>query len=192
MEMLLAWLKAFGGLVTSPFYYLALLFIALHVRKQTSIERKLFSVKLHTWWSEWGQTVLWGALVGVGVSIGFLFLGASIAGSTLLMLWIVALLLAVVRVRYMCFAYAAGVLGLAQVGAGLLDPASLPGGAAIVVRELQAMHLPSVLALVGVLHLAEAALVYKMAGRLATPLFFEGKRGKTVGGYQLQGFWPVP
>jgi len=192
MEMLLAWLKASGGLVTSPFYYLALLFIALHVRKQTSIERKLFSVKLHTWWSEWGRTVLWGALVGVGVSIGFLFLGASITGSTLLMLWVVALLLAVVRVRYMCFAYAAGVLGLAQVGAGWIDPAALPEGAAIVVRELQAMHLPSVLALVGVLHLAEAALVYKMAGRLATPLFFEGKRGKTVGGYQLQGFWPVP
>jgi len=192
MDILYEWLRSFGTLWTSPFYYLALLYIALHVRKQTAIERKLFSVKLHSWWSEWWRTLFWGALVGAGVSVVFLFLGATLTVPTLVMLWVLAVLLSLFRVRYFCFAYAAGVLGLLQVAAGGLDGASLPEGVAMFARELDAVHMPSVLALVGVLHLAEAALVYKMAGRLATPLFFEGKRGKTVGGYQLQGFWPVP
>jgi len=192
MDVLHEWLRAFGALWTSPFYYAALLYVALHARKQTAIERKLFSVKLHTWWGEWGRSLLWGALVGVSVSALFLFFGARLSVPTLLLLWVLAALLSIARVRYFCFAYAAGLLGLLQVAVGRADAASLPGGVARLVSELQAVHLPSVLALVGVLHLAEAALVYKMAGRLATPLFFEGKRGKTVGGYQLQGFWPVP
>ncbi|WP_309121741.1 PDZ domain-containing protein [Paenibacillus sp.] len=192
MEVLNEWLRAFGTLWTSPFYYLALLFIALHARKQTVIERKLFSVKLHSWWSEWWRMLLWGAAVGASVSVVFLFLGAKLSIPALLLLWVLAVLLSFARVRYFCFAYAAGVLGLLQAAVGWIDAATLPPTAATLVFEVQSVHLPSVLALVGVLHLAEAALVYKMAGRLATPLFFEGKRGKTVGGYQLQGFWPVP
>jgi hypothetical protein len=48
------------------------------------------------------------------------------------------------------------------------------------------------LVLVALLHLAEAALVRWQGDRLATPLFLESKRGKLLGGYVLQGFWPVP
>jgi len=96
------------------------------------------------------------------------------------------------RVRYLCFAYAAGVIGLLQAAVGFVDADSLSGGAAMFVREIESVHMPSVFALVGLLHVAEAALVYATAARFATPLFFEGKRGKPVGGYQMQGFWPVP
>jgi hypothetical protein len=46
--------------------------------------------------------------------------------------------------------------------------------------------------LVALLHLAEALLVRRQGDRISTPLFLEGKRGKLVGGYMLQGFWPVP
>ncbi len=192
MDVLYEWLRAFGTLWTSPFYYAALLYVALQARKQTAIERKLFSVKLHSWWGEWIRLLLWGAVVGVSVSIVFLFFGATLTVPTLLILWVLAALLSIARVRYFCFAYAAGVLGLLQVAVRWVNGHALPEGIAMLAGEIQAVHLPSVLALVGVLHLAEAALVYKSAGRLATPLFFEGKRGKTVGGYQLQGFWPVP
>jgi len=192
MDMFYDGLRAFGGLWTSPFYYLAALWVAWHARKQTAIERKLFSVKLHTWWHEWWRTVLWGAIVGVGISTVFLFIGASVNGSALILLWIAALLLSAFRVRYLCFAYAAGVVGLLQAAVGFVDADSLAGGAAMLVREIESVHMPSVFALVGLLHVAEAALVYATAERLATPLFFEGKRGKPVGGYQMQGFWPVP
>lgn len=192
MDTLYAWLQAFAGLWTAPFYYAALLFVLLRVRRQTSIERKLFAVKLHSWWSEWWRIALWGAVAGVGASIVFLFLGAAVTLPALSMLWIIALLLAAARVRFLCFAYAAGVLGLAQAALSGMDAAALPSFAGYVVGEVQAIHLPSLFALVGVLHLAEAALVRAQAARLATPLFFEGKRGKPVGGYQLQGYWPVP
>jgi hypothetical protein len=43
-----------------------------------------------------------------------------------------------------------------------------------------------------VLHLLEGILMRIQGPRLASPLFVESKRGKIVGGYHLQGFWPLP
>ncbi|KAI7262144.1 hypothetical protein KC345_g9521 [Hortaea werneckii] len=54
------------------------------------------------------------------------------------------------------------------------------------------MDIPALLALAALLHLAEALLARWQGARLATPLFLAGKRGKVVGGYQLQAFWPLP
>ncbi|MCI3923353.1 PDZ domain-containing protein [Paenibacillus sp. TRM 82003] len=195
MNIVNEWLQAFAGLWTSPFYYLALLWIAWQGRKQMTIERKLFSVKLHAWWGDWWRTVVWGAVVGLTVSVVFLFLGSSLTLPTLMLLWVIALLLSTARVRYFCFAYAAGVLGLLQaltLAAGDGALAAWPQGLSMLAGEIRTAHMPSVFALVGVLHAAEAFLVWRMAGRLATPLFFEGKRGRPVGGYRMQGFWPVP
>lgn len=57
---------------------------------------------------------------------------------------------------------------------------------------LRNVHMPSLLALVAVLHFIEAMLIRWQGSRAASPLFFQGKRGKIVGGYHLHGFWPVP
>ena len=194
MNIVYEWLRGFAGIWMSPFYYVALVFIAIYVRKQITIERRLFSAKLHRGWSEWWRIVVWGGAVGAAVSAVFLLLGATLTIPTLIWLWVLALLLSTVRVRYFCFAYAAGVLGVLQAGlnALALDVSALPSALAVAVDAVVDAHMPSVFALVGVLHIAEAVLVYKMAGRLATPLFFEGKRGKPIGGYLLQAFWPVP
>lgn len=54
------------------------------------------------------------------------------------------------------------------------------------------MDIPALLVLAGMLHLAEALLARWQGARLAAPLFLEGKRGKVIGGYQLEAFWPLP
>ncbi|MCF6944235.1 hypothetical protein, partial [Klebsiella pneumoniae] len=54
------------------------------------------------------------------------------------------------------------------------------------------LDIPALLALVAVLHLAEALLIRLQGATFANPLFIEGKRGKLVGGYQMQVFWPIP
>ncbi|WJH36327.1 PDZ domain-containing protein [Paenibacillus sp. CC-CFT747] len=65
-------------------------------------------------------------------------------------------------------------------------------GRRLAARSALAVHVPSLLVLTAVLHLMEGLLVRRQGARLALPLFLESKRGKLVGGYQLQGFWPVP
>ena len=192
MEQVQVWLGAFAALWTTPFYYAALLLVAVLLYRQTAIERKLFAVKLHAWWDELWRALLWGALAGLAASAVFLFAGAALTLPGLILLWSAALLLSILRIRFMCFAYAAGVIGLLQAALSWTDAAALPELSAVLVREIQAVHLPSLFLLVGVLHLAEAVLVRFTAARLATPLFFDGKRGKAVGGYRIQAVWPVP
>jgi hypothetical protein len=184
---------AAARLLSQPFYYAALLLIILSYIRQTRTERKLFHVRLHAWPLLLGRAVLSGLLAGLAVSAGAAFVGMGLTPAAALWLWGTAAVLMLVRVRYLCFAYSAGVLGLLQWISGLLGLADGTGGllhqAALSLAELD---IPGLLLLVAGLHAAEALLVRRDGARFASPLFLEGKRGKLIGGYALQGYWPVP
>ncbi|WP_424766679.1 PDZ domain-containing protein [Paenibacillus sp. sgz302251] len=179
-------------LVAQPFYYIAVLFIILQYTRQIRMERKLFAVKLHNWPGLVMKAMLAGLLIGVGVSAVGAFLGAAMTPDAVLWLWGVAALLMLIRIRYLCFAYSAGVIALLQWMLGWTTLADRSDWIGAVTASLVNIDAAGLLVLVALLHLAEAALVRWQGDRLATPLFLEGKRGKLVGGYLLQGFWPVP
>ncbi|WP_410515270.1 PDZ domain-containing protein [Paenibacillus sp. BR2-3] len=179
-------------LLTQPYYYISLLFIALYYRWQVALERKLVHVKLHSWGKETWRTIWTGLVMGLLVSLAAILLGVSLSGTAVVILWIVSLLLLLVRVRYLCFAYSIGLLGIIQFMISFVPGAWESGGAGEVIRAVRELDMPALLALAALLHLAEALLVRLQGAKLASPLFLEGKRGKVVGGYQLQAFWPLP
>ncbi|QYR22133.1 PDZ domain-containing protein [Paenibacillus sp. sptzw28] len=192
LEMLSQAGSAVVQLIISPFYYLSLLLIMLQYMRQTRLERKLFHVRLHSWPKELGRTVLAGLLVGVLMSCAGLFLGVTVTGEAVLWMWGTAALLAVVRVRLLCFAYSVGLLGVLQWAVGWTTLPGSPGWIGTAASSLDRLDIPGLLLLVALMHLAEALLVRWQGDRLASPLFLAGKRGKLVGGYSLQGYWPVP
>jgi hypothetical protein len=180
---------------TQPFYYIAVILVMLIWRRQVYVERRLFSVKLHRPVAGALITIGAGIAAGVAASLVMTALGSRVTPETVYWLWGLALLFSLFRIRWMCFAYAAGALGVLQTAASVADGQALerlPDVLARIVHSLQSAHMPSVLALVAVMHLAEAALIRFHGTGLAMPIFVEGKRGKVVGGYQLQGYWPVP
>ncbi|MGG4144892.1 PDZ domain-containing protein [Paenibacillus algorifonticola] len=179
-------------LLVQPFYYVAILFILLQYTKQIKLERQLFAVKLHIWPRLLGRAIVTGLLVGLAVSLVGAFIGVAVTQQSVMWLWGVSALLMLFRIRYLCFAYAAGVLGLLQWIVGFTPLASGEGIVSQVAASLAAMDMIGLFMLVALLHLAEALLVRNQGGKLATPLFLSGKRGKIVGGYMLQSFWPVP
>jgi hypothetical protein len=185
------WLEACVLLLSQPFYYLGIVFIILLYRRQILLERKLFHTKLHSLINEVWRTLLFGLLAGAAVSLILMGAGAALQPSSLILLWPVALILSLFRVRFLCFAYAAGILGIVHL-AVLHTPVLRDQTNVWIVQALLDLHVPSLLALVAVLHLAEALLIRWQGPRMAAPLFVESKRGKIVGGYQLQGFWPLP
>nr|WP_246628036.1 PDZ domain-containing protein [Paenibacillus oenotherae] len=179
-------------LLLSPFYYLAILLIMLQYMRQTRLERKLFHVRLRAWPRQLGRTMLAGLIVGVIASCAGLFLGVSVTGEAVLWMWGTAALLAVIRVRYLCFAYAAGLLGVLQWGLGWSPLAERGDWLGTAAASLDRLDIPGLLVLVALMHVAEALLIRWQGARFASPLFLEGKRGKLVGAYALQGYWPVP
>ena len=54
------------------------------------------------------------------------------------------------------------------------------------------MHIATLMALVAILHLVEAALIFVNGYHGSSPMFFKHKSGKVVGGFALRKFWPMP
>lgn len=191
-ELLTSWGTAVLHLLIQPYYYIAILFIALYYRRQVALERKLIHVKLHSWGPETWRTVWTGGLMGLVVSLAAVALGVSVTYMAVACIWVVSLILMLFRVRYLCFAYAIGVLGIVQFVLSFFPGTLQSGAAGTVAGAVREMDIPALLVLAALLHVAEALLARWQGPRLATPLFLAGKRGKVVGGYQLQAFWPLP
>lgn len=196
LESAYAMLALFGEaalqLLAQPFYYIAVIFIVLQYSRQIRMERQLFAVKLHDWLSLTFKAVLTGLLIGLAISVAGAFIGAALTSSTVLWLWSIAAMLLLIRIRYLCFAYSAGIIVLLQWGTGFTALDERADWIGAMASSLASIDSVGLLLLVALLHLAEALLVRLQGDRLSTPLFLEGKRGKLVGGYMLQGFWPVP
>lgn len=192
LELLASWGTAVIHLLIQPYYYIALIFIALYYRRQVALERKLIHVKLHSWGRETWRTVWTGGVAGLVVSLAAVALGVSLSYTAVACIWVVSLVLMLFRVRYLCFAYSIGVLGIAQFVLSFFPDTLQSGAAGTIAGALREMDIPALLVLAALLHLAEALLARWQGARLATPLFLAGKRGKVVGGYQLQAFWPLP
>lgn len=182
----------FGQMLAQPFYYLGIVAVILLYRRQIVMERKLFHVRLHSLWSETWRAVLFGAAAGLAASAVMIFVGAAVSPESIYLLWGMMLLLSIARYRFLCLSYAVGVVGLLHAMFAFFPAVGDIAGLSWLARAVEPISLPSLLAAAGVLHLIEALLVRRQAARTATPLFYVGKRGKLVGGYHIQGFWPVP
>ncbi|OPH54519.1 serine protease [Paenibacillus ferrarius] len=185
-------LQALGQLLVNPFYYIGILFILLHYRKQIQMERKLFHTRLHSLLNETWRTVLWGWIGGLIASLLLLFIGVSVEADVVILLWVLTVVLVMFRIRFLCLAYAVGIMGLAQVILSWLPNSANLQADVPILGVVAGADIASLLVIVAVLHLLEGFLVGFQGARMATPLFLERKRGQIVGAQQLQGFWPVP
>jgi hypothetical protein len=183
-----AFLKAAG----QPFYYIGILFVILLYRRQIALERRLFATRLHSLAGVAVRTVLAGMIAGAAVSFAMAFVGATVPFGAVLWLWGVSIILALVKVRFICIAYSAGLLGLLHALVAAFPRALDWPVAGTLLKPLAELPVSSMLALVGLLHLLEAFFVQWQGAQMAMPMFIEGKRGKIVGAYQLQQYWPVP
>jgi len=191
-QLLMYGIDAGIQLLTQPFYYISILFVMLFYRRQVLVERKLFHVKLHSWGLQTWRTLLGGLAAGIGVSIVVAFLGISLSLEAIICIWVTSLILMLFHIRYLCFAYSIGLLGIIQFVLGWFPNWQPEGWIHQVTATILGLDIPALLALSAVLHFAEALLVRIQGSGFATPLFLEGKRGKLVGGYHMQSFWPLP
>ena len=184
--------RAAGAMLLQPYYYAAVLFIALLVQRQVRTERRLFHVRLTMWPRVIGPSLAAGAAVGAAVSAAFLFLGVRLTADAVYWLWGASLLLFLLRIRWLGYVYAAGLLGIVQWALGFFEWDAAPELFAKLEGSLADVDTGGLLLLAGVLQLAEAVLMRWRGSRQPGATFVEGKRGRLVGGYQLQSYWPVP
>lgn len=176
----------------TPFFWLVIFIVFIQYRRVVNMEKKLFGRAVNSVGTQTLYSLLFGILGGLFGSFFLLLLGISLDNIGIMYLWPVAILLFMLNPRFLCFAYAGGVIALVSLALQqlqLLHPgiAELP-----VLGGLLEIHLPGLLALVGILHLTEAFLILLSGHIGASPIYLKTPEGKLVGGFSMQRFWPLP
>lgn len=129
--------------------------------------------------------VLQGIIVGAITSIVIMTVGVPLYFSEYLALLMpFALLLSIFKMRFICISYPAGLLVLISL---LLNGQTIFN---ITLPDIQ-IHIPSIITIVGILHIMEGLLVMLTAHKEAVPVLSE-KNGQLIMGHFVFMNWPVP
>jgi len=163
------------SMLAHPVFWLVVALVALQYRRMASVKENFFGIKAPGVWRDVAAATLFGLAGGVLGSMLMVVIGLTLTESGLMYLWPVAILLMLINARFLCFAYAGGILALGKLLFGFPP-----------------VNIPQVLALVAILHMVESLLILVSGHLGAVPAYFKDRNGKVVGGFTLQKFWPIP
>ncbi|MDD2443279.1 MAG: PDZ domain-containing protein, partial [Desulfotomaculaceae bacterium] len=171
-------IKTFLQAFTDPAFLLLFLVvlavIAVQYGRMDKLREEFFGQKTGKKLTDLLAAAGFGLLGGLAGSILSVFTGLTIS-QELYYLWPVAIILMLINIRFLCFAYAGGILALSNLFFGFPQ-----------------INAPQILALVAVLHMVESFLILVSGHLGAVPAYIKGDGGKIVGGFTLQKFWPIP
>ncbi len=162
-------------LLVEPMFWLVVLLVGMQYRRMNAMREHFYGVLLKPNWNEVATATLFGLAGGLLGSLVMVLIGVTLTGSGLIYIWPLALLLMLINARFICFAYAGGILALSRILFGFPQ-----------------VNVSQVLALVAVLHMVESVLILFSGHLGAVPSFFRDRSGRVVGGFALQKFWPIP
>lgn len=171
-------------------FWVVLLLVGFQYKRLAANETQLIGRPKYSIRWQVLYSALFGLAGGLLASSLLVFFGISLMEIGIIYVWPLAILLLLVHPRYLCFAYAGGLVGafsalltlLAQLWPGLTEG---------VLSGVAGIHIPGLLALIGILHLTESFLIAVSGHLFPSPLYIKTDNG-VVGGYSLQKFWPLP
>jgi hypothetical protein len=172
-------------------FWIVLLIIYSQYRRLLSVEKKLFGSPRTDVRQRLLHSLAYGTAGGFCASILLFLLGVSLTNIGVYFILPLALLLMLLKTRFLCFAYAGGLIALLAATLQLF-----PGVVALLeatfLKGLVTLHVPGLLSLVAVLHFTESILIRFSGHRHCSPVYVKTAAGKVVGGFNLQTFWPLP
>jgi len=158
----------------------ALILVFIQYRRVSSSETELYGIPKHSPIAETLFSLLVGVIGGVAGSLVLSLAGIGLVelpgtASALLFLWPVSVVLGAINPRFICFAYSATLISVVSLATGW-----------------PRVDVPSLVGLVGVIHMVEALLIWLSGASCATPMSINGQREEAVPGFRLQRYWPVP
>jgi len=191
-ELLQVFIYVFLAALISPVFWLVILLAFIQYRRISKMEQRLFGRTINKVWLQTITSLGYGVLGGFLASLILVALGLSLEQIGLYFIWPVALILLLIHPRFLCFAYAGGIVGAAALLARLAASIYPEIASSNPVDELLKVQLPALLVLISLLHLIEAFLIYLGGHKGSTPLYYKKPGGDVVGGFSMQRFWPMP
>lgn len=172
-----------GSLLMNPLFWIVIGIAYIIYNKSTYMEERMLGYRIPAW-VKLKNSMLVGLLAGLlgsgvavllGITVEKYGMNSGNGSSGILYLWIIALMLSLFNIRYLCFSYAGGIVALMNLIFGF--PGINPMG---------------IIALVGILHMVESLLIWLDGFSDAVPVFLKRNDGNIVGGYVMNRIWPLP
>ncbi|NLK43822.1 MAG: PDZ domain-containing protein [Tissierellia bacterium] len=157
----------------SPFFILVFSIICFQYYQISKMEKKYLGYKKSLLMKAIVST-FFGILGGIITTVAFLYLGVVAIPKDYLYILFVVIILSFFNPRFMCFSYGGGIVFLSSLILGFPK-----------------IEISQVMSVVAVLHIVESLLILVDGWRHKLPIYFESKN-RTVGGYMMNRFWPVP
>ena len=175
------WLELFQLLVLTmltvlvePLFWIVMAIVAFQYRQMQRNQLAMFGVAGPPLTRQVFWAFIYGTFGGVMGSVVLTLVGVNIERMGFQYIWPLAITLALINMRVLCFAYAGGLVAISNALFGWPN-----------------VDVPQVLALVAALHVTESVLIAISRRYGATPVIIKhGER--LVGGFNLQNFWPLP
>lgn len=158
-----------------PVFWLIVGFLGVQYWQMKRNQQRMFGIAIHSLRHQILLAAFYGTVGGVLGSFLLTLVGVTLNQLGFNYMWPLALLLMMVSTRFLCFAYAGGIVALANVLFGWPD-----------------VNVPQIMALVAILHVTESLLIALSSRYSAIPMFLKMDDGKLVGAFSLQNFWPLP
>ncbi|VBB05486.1 Hypothetical protein LUCI_0696 [Lucifera butyrica] len=158
-----------------PMFWLILALVGYQYWQMQRNQVRIFGVAGQSLVRQVAMAAVYGTVGGLVGSFLLTFVGVTLNHLGLNYIWPLALLLMMIHMRFLCFAYAGGLVALSSSLFGWPD-----------------VNVPQVMALVAVLHMTESLLIAVSGRYSAMPLLLRREDGTTVGAFSLQNFWPLP
>lgn len=162
-------------IIFHPIFWLVIYIVTTQYKKQIRSELKMVGMERGSLLDKIINATLYGFLGGIIGSILMILIGVSIRQEGLIYLWPIAIILFLIKARYLCFSYAGGLISIFSL-----------------IFAFPKIDVPGLMALVAVLHFVESFLIYTNGDYNSLPIIIDKGNGKHIGGYSLQRFWPIP
>jgi len=179
LDIGLAVVKTIPQFVFSPsnslFFWILVGITAMQYGRIHDLERRIYGAAKSTVFQRTLLAFASGAVAGITGSLVMAVVGVSLEGTGIGYVLLVAVVLMLVHPRFVCFAYAGGLVALTSLVVGWPQ-----------------VNIPGLMGLVAVLHIIESLLIWMSGAAHATPLYVRDRFNRVVGGFSLQKFWPLP
>jgi hypothetical protein len=177
-------LSEISGVLVNQIFWVLIFVVLFLYKKSSNVEFTMLGSRLSLK-DKMSSSLFNGFIGGLFGSFLVVLLGITIEtyrpysqgifASGITYIWIIAILLAMINVRYLCFSYAGGLVALISLIFGFPN-----------------VNVPGLMALVGILHLIESFLIWIDGHSFSVPIFVKKSSGKIVGGYIMNRMWPIP
>lgn len=156
-------------------FWVVIFIVGIQYKRMARISQQAFGFPEEPVWPTVLKVSFFGLIGGILGSFLLVIVGISVMEIGIGYLWATAIFLMFVQQRFLCFAYAGGLIALSKILFGFPE-----------------VSVPQVMALVAILHMIESLLIYASGAIDPIPVYVKRSQGQVVGGFNLQKFWPLP